>query len=1071
MSDIYVSGVSYGLSSKDKLYSATSSGKRSTSYNTFPNLINSGGIVVKYDSNGKCDWISQLGLSESDICNDINKKTYPVSDTDSDTSAEPCTSIELPAAMPNYVTANTNYVYVAGKYNSNFNVYYGNTNYCLCSTDTTICLPLTNTDITNGLFLIEYNTNGNCNWIAQIGFNYVDCENSVVNIDNIITDNTYVYLLGSYSDSSFYLYNGNSTNYSSLTNTNVANGLFLTQYDSIGNCSWTAQITAACGSGYAANSIVASMTSFTNSTTSYVYIAAPYKSPVLFYYGNSSTNCLSLKNSNVKNGVFIVKYDQNGSALSVAQITSGKNSINYNYCTTSDSDGNIYVAGTYKSSSFLIYNGNSTSYSCLKNPTITCGAFIVKYNSDLFFDYSSYYYWVAQIEIFSSADDLSSDSDADCGKHHRDDYNANEKRIIINNIVTDSHANVYISVLCNKSINIYNGSSTNYITLTNDSNNKQIFIVKYNNYGQYCWHFKILGSDGFNFIHSMSIDSSRNLGITGEFKGKYLYLYNSVNDNYITIKNTNKDYSNYTNGIFIKYNSCGEYIFNTQYGSSKNQSASFLGLSFSNAVSPVIPEVPCVPTPCSKSPSSSPASSPVRTSQSCSNKLTITVPTSPDRRRRSSKSHSRSPSPPRGRRRRSSNSHSRSPSPSRRPSSRSCSPSSERSHVHPISNICFVENTPISTDQGVIPIQEIDTDLHTIHKKKIIAITKTISNDKFLVAFKKHSLSSNYPSKKTIMTQRHKILYKGELTEAVNFVDNYTVKKIKNKGNILYNILMETYDTVKVNNLICETLHPNNIISKLYRNYFNDESKTKIIIKMNDFIKKKDYKSYREIQDNLNIFENIITELETDKQLKDEEYNLQIKQLEIKNAEYIESKKNKMMLQNKLQHHKSCITAFKNQRIDNINNKIGNYYNLYKHLTTDNADNSNEFSINDHEIIEPEEKNEVITFTQEEEIRLDIKNICNKLNDKYVLSLECDFKELFKKIGRKKREIIKLYDTNILLLKGKTYQKEIKIDNENREIALIEKEIEEEKTKHKEIIEEMDSFKKYKDELKYIMDL
>jgi hypothetical protein len=51
------------------------------------------------------------------------------------------------------------------------------------------------------------------------------------------------------------------------------------------------------------------------------------------------------------------------------------------------------------------------------------------------------------------------------------------------------------------------------------------------------------------------------------------------------------------------------------------------------------------------------------------------------------------------------------------------------------------------------------------------------------------------------------------------------VKKIDYDGHILYNILMDDHETVNVNNLVCETLHPENIVAELYRNYTNPTAK------------------------------------------------------------------------------------------------------------------------------------------------------------------------------------------------------------------------------------------------------
>jgi hypothetical protein len=166
----------------------------------------------------------------------------------------------------------------------------------------------------------------------------------------------------------------------------------------------------------------------------------------------------------------------------------------------------------------------------------------------------------------------------------------------------------------------------------------------------------------------------------------------------------------------------------------------------------------------------------------------------------------------------------------------------------PISNICFPKNTLINTDQGKIPIERINPEYHTVYNKKIVAITKTISNDKFLICFEKDSISLNYPTQKTVMTKDHKLLYKGKFIEAYNFLGYFkNVHKIKYDGEILYNVLMDKYNKINVNNLICETLHPNNIIAKLYKINYSKEYINKLIITMNDCIIKNDPIAYKKI--------------------------------------------------------------------------------------------------------------------------------------------------------------------------------------------------------------------------------
>ena len=134
-----------------------------------------------------------------------------------------------------------------------------------------------------------------------------------------------------------------------------------------------------------------------------------------------------------------------------------------------------------------------------------------------------------------------------------------------------------------------------------------------------------------------------------------------------------------------------------------------------------------------------------------------------------------------------------------------------------LSNICFPAKTPVQTDQGLIHIDQLNPEVHTIRNKKIVTVTKTVTQDKNLICFEKDALGSNVPSQKTLMTKNHEVFYKGKMTKAKDFVglvDNVYPKKYT--GEVLYNVLMEEHDKMMINNLICETLHPKNRIAKLY---------------------------------------------------------------------------------------------------------------------------------------------------------------------------------------------------------------------------------------------------------------
>jgi len=156
-------------------------------------------------------------------------------------------------------------------------------------------------------------------------------------------------------------------------------------------------------------------------------------------------------------------------------------------------------------------------------------------------------------------------------------------------------------------------------------------------------------------------------------------------------------------------------------------------------------------------------------------------------------------------------------------------------HPTPISNICFLAGTCVTTDQGDIPIELIVPDFHTIFNKPIIAITETIMLENKLVCFEKNSLGNNIPNKKTYISNNHVIVYNNKLIQAYRFVGRVRgVYYTKYNSEFLYNILMEKHYVIKVNNLKVETLYPKNFVAHLYTHNYTSQEKRNIILKMNE---------------------------------------------------------------------------------------------------------------------------------------------------------------------------------------------------------------------------------------------
>jgi hypothetical protein len=162
----------------------------------------------------------------------------------------------------------------------------------------------------------------------------------------------------------------------------------------------------------------------------------------------------------------------------------------------------------------------------------------------------------------------------------------------------------------------------------------------------------------------------------------------------------------------------------------------------------------------------------------------------------------------------------------------------------PVSNICFPAGTPVQTDQGLIPIDKINTNSHTIRNNKIVTITRTITQDKNLVCIEKDALGKNIPNERTLISRNHELFYNGKMIKAIELLDKInnteTVYKVKYSGEVLYNVLLDKHDKMIVNNLICETLNPVNGIARMYldmeKNNFTNKEKQEFINKYNQYV-------------------------------------------------------------------------------------------------------------------------------------------------------------------------------------------------------------------------------------------
>jgi hypothetical protein len=162
--------------------------------------------------------------------------------------------------------------------------------------------------------------------------------------------------------------------------------------------------------------------------------------------------------------------------------------------------------------------------------------------------------------------------------------------------------------------------------------------------------------------------------------------------------------------------------------------------------------------------------------------------------------------------------------------------------------ICFPKGTPVTTNQGVVAIEQLNTDIHTIRGKKIVAITQSRPLHKYIISIEKDALGKNVPSASIQISKEHKVFYKGEMVKANQLVEMCEgVTRIPYSGETLYNVLMEKHDNMMINNVICETLDPKNIMAKICGGKYNWAEQDKICKELNDIIKTDNVPAYKKL--------------------------------------------------------------------------------------------------------------------------------------------------------------------------------------------------------------------------------
>lgn len=166
--------------------------------------------------------------------------------------------------------------------------------------------------------------------------------------------------------------------------------------------------------------------------------------------------------------------------------------------------------------------------------------------------------------------------------------------------------------------------------------------------------------------------------------------------------------------------------------------------------------------------------------------------------------------------------------------------------------ICFPKGTPVTTNQGLVAIEKLNPDIHTIRNKQIVAITQTKPIFTHIVSIEKDALGKNIPNATTQISKEHCVFYKGKMMRSVDLIKICKgVTEIPYNGEILYNVLLEKHGYMMINNLICETLHPENIMAKICSGKYNTTEQTKLYKELSKIIKDNNISAYKHMYNSL----------------------------------------------------------------------------------------------------------------------------------------------------------------------------------------------------------------------------
>lgn len=220
--------------------------------------------------------------------------------------------------------------------------------------------------------------------------------------------------------------------------------------------------------------------------------------------------------------IFIVKYNNSGGLNWAARVSGA--SVDTPSAVTTDTDGNVYVAGYYLSGPITFYNQSGSIFKTIPVNTGSWDGFIVKYT------YDGQVAWVSRI--------------IGIGTTANAEYP--------NMLTTDTSGNVFVIGTHEfATLSLYNQNDTVYGSLLNGGIN-DTFLIKYNSNGLVQWATRVSGTAS-EYGNSVVVDTSGNIYICGSSDSSSFIIFNRDGTQFKTVGPRVAD----NEAFIIKFNSDG----------------------------------------------------------------------------------------------------------------------------------------------------------------------------------------------------------------------------------------------------------------------------------------------------------------------------------------------------------------------------------------------------------------------------------------------------------------------------------------------------------------------------------